>query len=190
MKVFDIGEIFQIAVQIEENGEKFYRYAAQLTDDANLKSTFIMLAEDEVKHKKTFWEMCDKKCQYEPFESYPGEYQQYVEAYTADIIFNIGNFEKDMSSVKDPVSAFDFAIRRELDSILFYHEIKKFVKGDEKLIDSIIDEERRHFVYLTAEQAEEFLNHCYSQVDDLRLKIQALEKGGYHGKVLQWHTGQ
>lgn len=30
--------------------------------------------------------------------------------------------------------------------------------------------------YLTPEQAEEFMNHCYNQVDDLRLKIQELEK--------------
>ncbi|MDI6726248.1 MAG: hypothetical protein QMD32_04735, partial [Smithellaceae bacterium] len=46
----------------------------------------------------------------------------------------------------DTPGAVDFAIRRELDSILYYHEIRKFLPLSEyDQIEKIIEEERRHF---------------------------------------------
>ena len=45
----------------------------------------------------------------------------------------------------------DFAIRRELDSILYYHEIKKLVPAAQHgTIEQIIDEERKHYSILSA----------------------------------------
>jgi len=44
----------------------------------------------------------------------------------------------------------NFGIQRELDSTLYFHEIKKFVpKSQHNLIDRIIDEERKHFSKLS-----------------------------------------
>jgi hypothetical protein len=58
--------------------------------------------------------------------------------------------EKELPAVKDTFSAIKFAIQRELDSILYYQEIKKFVTKDQHdLIDGIIEEERRHFLKLS-----------------------------------------
>jgi hypothetical protein len=43
--------------------------------------------------------------------------------------------------------------------------------------------------YLTAEEAKEFMDHCYNQVDDLKLKIQNLEtppeKSGFMRKSVE-----
>jgi len=52
MRVFDAKEIFKFAIRIEENGTKFYRYAANLVDEEEMKNTFNFLAGEEVKHKK------------------------------------------------------------------------------------------------------------------------------------------
>jgi len=147
MKIFDVAEIFKFAVEIEQNGEKFYRRTADMAKDAESKKLFTFLADEEVKHKKLFEGMISKKDQYEPFENYPGEYQQYMDAYTGKIISN-PDIQKEMDSVKDTPGAIEFGIRRELDSILFYHEVKKFVGNDASLIDKIIDEERKHFMTL------------------------------------------
>lgn len=67
-----------------------------------------------------------------------------------NIIFTNEVLDKEISRVKDTPSAINFGIQRELDSILYYHEIKNFVpKSQHKLIDKIIDEERKHFSKLT-----------------------------------------
>ena len=37
MKIFDISEVFQLAIRVEENGEKFYRAVAEKTENAKIK---------------------------------------------------------------------------------------------------------------------------------------------------------
>ena len=51
---FDASEILQFAVRIEENGEKFYRYATRVTNDDSAKRMFDYFANEETRHRKTF----------------------------------------------------------------------------------------------------------------------------------------
>ena len=150
MGTFDVSEIFQFAIGIEENGEKFYRYAAQMMEEGETKEAFNRLADEEIGHKKIFEEMLSKIEKYEPPEIYPDEYFAYLRAYVNDAVFTREMQEKELPAVKDTFSAIKFAIQRELDSILYYQEIKKFVPKDQHdLIDGIIEEERRHFLKLS-----------------------------------------
>ena len=52
MAAFSKNDLLQAAVQIEENGEKFYRAAALEVERFDLKSLFVDLAEQEIKHKE------------------------------------------------------------------------------------------------------------------------------------------
>ncbi|KPL14441.1 hypothetical protein AMJ74_03385 [candidate division WOR_3 bacterium SM1_77] len=150
MSVFEPSEVFQFAIRIEEGGEKFYREMAEKLQDAEVKSLFSALADEEVRHKKTYQGMVSKIEEYEPFESYPGEYFSYLRAYADNIIFTPKRMEQEMGKIKDASSALKFAIDRELDSILYYQEIKNLIPQNQRgLIDNIIEEERRHFVKLT-----------------------------------------
>jgi len=150
MGIFKASEIYQLAIRIEENGEKFYRKMAEKLENANMKKVFTYLADEEVKHKKTFEDMVSKVEKYEPPESYPGEYFAYLRAYADNIIFSQEKLEEEMSKIKGAISAIDFAIQQELDSILYYLEMKNLVLGSQRsLIDGIIEEERRHFVKLS-----------------------------------------
>ncbi len=150
MSVFEPSEVFQFAIRIEEGGEKFYRGMADKIEDPEVKSLFSALADEEVKHRKTYEGMVSKIEEYEPFESYPGEYFSYLRAYADNIIFTPERMEAEMNKIKDAASALKFAIDRELDSILYYQEVKNLVpKGQRELIDKIIDEERKHFMKLT-----------------------------------------
>jgi rubrerythrin len=151
MKIFDASEIYQFAMRIEENGEKFYRRAAVVTEDENARYLFNFLADEEVGHKKIFSALLAKMEKYEPEERYPGEYMAYLRDYLDNkVIFSAKALNEEFCDIKDTVSALDFAINREVDSILYYSEAKNFVaKSQHEAIDKIIDEERKHFAKLT-----------------------------------------
>jgi rubrerythrin len=149
MTLFQPSEIFQFAIRIEENGEKFYRQMVQKLDDKKIEELFTILADEEVKHKKIYQDMVSKIEKYEPFETYPGEYFEYLRAYADTIIFDEKKLDEKIAAISDKISAINFAIDNELASILYYQEIKKLVPENKRgTIDEIIDEERRHFTKL------------------------------------------
>jgi rubrerythrin len=147
MSVFKGSDIVEFAVRIEENGANFYRFAIQLAKDEETKKIFENLADAELHHKRIFEKIFAGMEKYNPPESYDGEYAAYLHNYVDNnIIFKKEVMENELAKVKDVPGAIDFAIRRELDSILYYHEIKPFVPASEHaVIEEIIEEERRHF---------------------------------------------
>lgn len=151
MQVFQASDIVEIAVRIEENGVNFYRFAEQLAKQEEAKKLFASLAEAEVAHKRMFEGIFAKMDKSTPPESYDGEYAAYLRAYVDNnIIFTKEIMDKELAKVKDTIAAIDFAIKRELDSILYYHEIKRLVPAAQhSAIEQIIEEERKHFSILT-----------------------------------------
>jgi len=150
MSLFEPSEIFQFAIRIEQNGENFYRKMAEKLDDKPLQDLFISLADEEVKHKKIYQNMVSEIESYEPFESYSGEYYEYLRAYADNIVFDEEKLDDKIAAISDKLSAIDFAIDNEISSILYYQEIKNLVpKGKHAQIDKIIEEERKHFARLT-----------------------------------------
>lgn len=89
--------------------------------------------------------------EYRPTESYSGEYMAYLRDYIDNkVIFTKESKEKGFKGVFDAQSAIDFAIQRELDSILYYQEAKQFVAPKQHgQIDKIIEEEQKHFAVLS-----------------------------------------
>lgn len=149
MKIFDAKEIFKFAIRIEENGMKFYRYAAVITDDDEMRKTFNFLASEEARHKEIFEGLLLEVTKDTAFETYPDEYFNYLKTYVDNVVFTDKQFEEAMSNVKDTLGSINFAIKRELDSILYYHEIKRFVpEKQHNLLDDIIEEERKHYTKL------------------------------------------
>jgi rubrerythrin len=150
METLQAGDIFEVALEIEKHGEKFYRYAVNLTDDPKVKDVFSYAADEEAKHRKLFEGMAAKvEADYKPPESYPGEYCNYVRAYAENLVFPEKKMEAQFSSIKTAEDAIEFAIQKEIESILYYLEIKNFVPGSQSQeIDRIIEEERRHYLRL------------------------------------------
>lgn len=158
MGVFEASDIVEIAIRIEENGVNFYRFAEQIAKQEEAKKLFAYLAQAEVAHKKIFEGIFARMEKLPPPESYQGEYRDYLNAYVDNnIIFTKEVMDKELAKIKDTIAAFDFAIERELDSILYYHEIKKLVPaGQYETLEQIIEEERKHFSTLT-EMKKRFL---------------------------------
>ncbi len=140
-------EVVEIAVRFEEMGEKFYRGKAEiLPQDA--REIFLHLAEEEIKHKETFQKLL--KTLSPSRESLPDTYIGFLKSFVDRLIFPGGKLNLELPQVKDTISALEFAIRRELESILYYQEIKPFISSKHhSTLDWIINEEKRHFEILS-----------------------------------------
>jgi rubrerythrin len=151
MGVFAASDIVEVAIRIEENGSDFYKYAERISRKKEAKKLFAQLAQAEVAHKKIFEKIFAKMEKNSPFENYEGEYSAYLRSYVDNnIVFTKEAMDKEFAKVKNTIAALDFAIQRELDSILYYHEIKKLVPATQhKTLEQIIEEERKHFLSLT-----------------------------------------
>jgi rubrerythrin len=151
MAVFTASDIVEVAIRIEENGINFYKYAEKISRKKEAKKLFGQLAEAEIHHKKFFEKIFAGMEKSGKPEGYKGEFSAYLRSYVdSNIVFTKDATEKQFAKVKNTAAALDFAIQRELDSILYYHEIKRLVPASQhKTLDQIIEEERKHFLSLT-----------------------------------------
>lgn len=149
--VFSASDIVQFAVRIEENGAEFYRKTAKISDDRDATALFSRLAADEDRHRRTFQTMlAEIEAVHAPPESFPGEYEAYLHSYVDNnVVFNKAALDRELEAVNDTSSALEFAIRREVDSIAFYNEVKPIIpERQQSIVDTIIAEERSHFTTL------------------------------------------
>ena len=150
MALLSASEVFQFAVKIEENGFAFYNTYAGSLPSGKSKEMFTFLADEERKHIKVFSEMLGKLDDFKQTVNYPDEYFAYLHSYADNLIFKKGELEQEIKAIKDEKEGIEFGIRRELDSILYYQEIKSFVpEKDSQLIEKVITEERKHFTRLS-----------------------------------------
>ncbi len=155
MSLLSASEVFQFAIKIEENGFAFYSKFADTLQGGSEKEIFDFLAGEEQKHIKVFSNMLDRVEEFKQTVNYPDEYFAYLQAYADNLIFKKDELEKEVDKIKDALEAAEFGIRRELDSILYYQEIKSFVPDkDSYLIDDVIGEERKHFIKLSQMKKE------------------------------------
>jgi rubrerythrin len=147
MRVFDANDVIRFAVRIEEDGEAFYRKVAVAGQNEDVRDLFNFLADEEIQHEALFREMLSKLETIQPAETYDGEYAAYLSDYIDGKVVFTREVQRGITSdVEDVVSAVTFAMQREADSILYYHEAKQFV-GEKhySTMDKIIAEERKHF---------------------------------------------
>ncbi len=150
MAIFEAKEIFKFAIRIEENGEKFYRFASKLTEDEEIKDMFNYLADEELKHKDIFTNLLSDITKDVSFNNYSDEYMDYLRCYVDNVIFTDEQLKTQEKEVDDVPSAIKFAMQRELDSILYYHEVEKLIADNKRpLIEKIIEEERKHYATLS-----------------------------------------
>lgn len=149
---FNADEVFEMAEQIERNGAKFYRDAAEKFPQ--LGELFNDLAEMEVNHIQTFAEMRKELAgtQAEPVVFDPdGEAQMYLQVMADNHVFNPKADPTEQLAGKDtPEAVLNMAIGLERDSIAFYVGIKEAVSrraGKDK-VDDIIKEEVSHVAIL------------------------------------------
>lgn len=154
---FSAEEVLDMAIRIEENGERFYADAARMSKKDDVRELLNSLAQEEHKHKKYFVEL---KASVEKaplsFDPFTEDVSLYIKALADSEVFtNPSEERKFAKELKGEAPLLDFAIEREKDSLLFYYEIAKTVREKEgKIIEMIIEEEKTHLRKLSALKRE------------------------------------
>ena len=146
---FNADEVFEMAEQMERNGAKFYRDAAETAADPSNKDMLIGLSQMEDAHEKMFQSMRAELSSAEKASTVfdpSGEAAVYLKALVDGRVF----FEKDID-VTSMVDILKSAIEAEKDSIVFYLGMKEAVPKNlgRDRIEAIIKEEMGHIQMLT-----------------------------------------
>jgi rubrerythrin len=147
---FNVDEIFTIAVDIERNGEAFYRRAAELATDQDAKKLLTELADWEHGHIKIFKDLhtrvrnaSEKDLVWDPY----GEVELYLQAVANRQVFTVeldhAEFVEKHSSLKEIL---EFALARERESVVFYTSLDMVLTQDlsKGNVKSVIREEVSH----------------------------------------------
>ena len=153
-KIMDIGfnafEVFEIAEKIERNGVSFYRKAAELFDEPQVRKMFLELVNWEAKHIEVFTDMRKQLSgQSQELKTFKPENNMVIDAQAMAglAVFGIKPDPSDeLTGSETVVDVLKKAIEKEKDSIVYYVGLKDFVstRAGKHKIDDIISEEMRH----------------------------------------------
>jgi len=160
MESFSADEVFAMAEQIERNGAKFYRTAAEQASEDRARKRLRELADWEHQHEQLFARMrselsgaAGQPSTFDPDD----EAAMYLRAFVDGKVFDVNaDPSARLTGKESPTEVLDTALGLEKDSIVFYLGIRGLVPasmGTER-IDRIIKEEMSHVRLLSDEKAE------------------------------------
>jgi len=149
-KRFSAEDALSFAIRIEENGEAFYREAGRAAS-GEAKRLLEELAAEEAKHRVVFEKMLATLGTEPPEESYPGEYLAHLQYYVdGKAVFLSTAADSGIAGGGDARAVLDFAIQRELDTVLYFQELRPVLPPAQlEVLDAILAEERDHFTQLS-----------------------------------------
>lgn len=148
-------EIVDIAKSIEASGEAFYDEVIEHLRDPKIQKTFTFLRDEEKRHEAEFERLLSGVSMADEWRTNE-EYLGYMRALGDNRVFPSPDSARvTVRNIKTAVEAIDFAIRFEKESILFLQEMRTLVTEDSlTLVDSLMDEERKHLTLLTKLRSE------------------------------------
>jgi rubrerythrin len=152
---FNADEVFEMGMDIEQNGEAYYRKAVELTEDPDVKKIFEELMVAEQAHYETFKKLRENLPAKDttPIVSDPEDQSYlYLDALVKSRLFNsVREAEEVVSKATGPIEALQGALTFEKDTILFFTEMKGRTREDlgKTEIDRLISEEREHIVWIS-----------------------------------------
>ena len=145
-----------MAIQIEKNGENYYRKAVKRTTDPSLQSLLLSLANQE--HEHAGWFEGLKRRVQEPAE--PGEVAEINGTMLQGLVGNqtFSLDDVDVSELDGVERLLEVAIELEKDTILFYQMLQAFIDDPDILaeLNEIIAEENRHVEKLSEYESPHF----------------------------------
>jgi rubrerythrin len=152
--MFSSREIFDLAIQIEKNGETFYRDTLKKISNPSLRSLLQWLADQEVKHREWFAHK-NEAVKTEADDIDLDEMTTLLQSILGDQSFSLK--ETDPSNIDKVEDLLLLAIEFERDTILFYEMIGSLIDDAETAgkLKEIIGEENRHIQLLEEFQDED-----------------------------------
>ena len=151
---FNANEIFEMAEEIEKNGAKFYRQAAENTTDGKTKHMLLDMASMEDGHLKTFKEMREQlSAQEKGWTVFDPDNQSVLYLQTmADARGCEGKIAptKELTGDETLKEILEIALNSEKESVVFYFGLKGLVpvRAGRDKAEAIIIEELSHITTL------------------------------------------
>lgn len=144
---FQAAEIAAAAVNIEQQGQAFYRQAAEASKNPDIQDFFLFFAEEEARHEQFFQQLKDRLGRIElPAWSTSEEYSAYLQALIDSHSIFSPQLQKGLAEATSENEAIRLAMGFEKDTILFFMEMKELVpQSEQKIVQQCIEEEREHF---------------------------------------------
>jgi rubrerythrin len=148
--MFSLQEIYDLAIRIERNGEKFYREAIKRVTHERLKPMLARLADDEVKHQEFFQRKKDSLVLKPEDPEMEEAASTVLQGILGDQTFSLK--ETNPADLKSEKELVNLAIEFEKDTVLFYEMLTPLAARSEtfKGLEEIIQEENRHIETLQA----------------------------------------
>ena len=148
--MFSIIEILDLAIQIEKNGEAFYRNGLKKVSGHSLRPLLEWLADEEAGHIRWFMEKREGALGTER----PSLMEEAGMAALRDILGNqtFSLQEAELSAIRNEENLLDLAREFEKDTILFFEMVRTLVddEGTLALLQKIIEEENHHLQLIDA----------------------------------------
>ena len=154
---FNANEVFQMAVEIEDNGRRFYEKVQGIVDEPRVKDIFAMLAQAEIEHKARFSKLkselpaqTKETTVWDP----DNETDQYLKMMAGMHVFRVSDgVEKALARVNTAEDALLLAMAFEKDSIVFFLSMQEATeeKQGHELIGQLVHEEMGHLKKLSME---------------------------------------
>lgn len=156
---YNADEIFAMAEEIERNGAKFYRKAAEFINNGEARVLMLKLADMEDDHEKRFAAMRSKLVELKQDDLLTDADDMaglYLAAIADGYVFDVKTSPADRLNGDESLEeVLRMAIGLERDSIAFYVGLKQKVPAHlgQDAIDHIIGEEIAHVAILSKEVA-------------------------------------
>lgn len=132
-------DVFDFAVQMEMDGENYYREQAGKFAGSKLQNVFVMLAEDEKRHAEILKSQAEGK-------AYSLADSQTLSG-AKNIFSDLGDFKSEIQKIPSQLDAYEMAMEMEKKSIALYEECLSKSKDDSAagIFTYLIQQEKDHY---------------------------------------------
>ena len=147
MALFQAADIVELAMQVEQSGETFYRAVAAKVEAREARTLFEYLAGQEVIHYQVFQKL-SQSIHEAPFmtDQEWDLYMDYLNGTVQSAFFEGPDKALALAeTVSDAQQAINLAIGFEKETLLFFYDLRERIPDkDRPVVEKIIDEEKRH----------------------------------------------
>ena len=156
--MFSINEIIDLAVQIEQNGEKLLQAAQKEVSEPELVSLLQWMENEERQHVEWFSQLRPTPKESTVMSHLEEMGKNLLKEMLGDQSFSLG--DTDFSKLENIKELITTMMEFEKDTVLFYQLIRSAVTDQETLtlLDRIVSEENRHAERLKAFLVSESLS--------------------------------
>ena len=132
-------DILKFAIEMELEGEKYYREQAESHHENSLDKVFISLANDESNHAKILKNK-SKGLHY--------QFNTSIRSTTQNIFEGLGDFKIAIKSNPDQVDVYRMTLEKERQSIELYKKLRSESEDDKDLFEFLVSQEEQHYKIL------------------------------------------